>query len=53
VVQTPGKSAVGAAAVFPFGPMLIVFGMFAVGTLAVTIREGWLFAGGYGHERIP
>jgi hypothetical protein len=32
----------GAAAVFWFGPMLIVFGMFVVGTVAVTIREGWL-----------
>jgi hypothetical protein len=31
--------AVGAAAVFPFGPMLIVFGIFAVGTAAITLRE--------------
>jgi hypothetical protein len=31
--------AVGAGAVFPFGPMLIVFGMFVVGTTAVAIDE--------------
>jgi len=30
---------VGAAAVFWFGPMLIVFGMFATGTLSVALRE--------------
>jgi hypothetical protein len=30
---------VGAAAVFPFGPMLIVFGIFGVGTAAITLRE--------------
>jgi len=33
--------AVGAAAVFPFGPMLIVFGIFAVGTAAVSLREAF------------
>lgn len=33
---------VGAAAVFRFGPMLIVFGMFAVGTVSVALREGLL-----------
>jgi len=31
--------AIGAALVFPFGPMLIVFGMFLMGTFAVVIRE--------------
>ncbi len=31
--------AVGAAAVFPFGPMLIVFGIFGVGTAAISLRE--------------
>jgi uncharacterized membrane protein len=40
--------AVGAAVVFPFGPMLIVFGMFAVGTLAVIIGEAWLGRGSNG-----
>jgi hypothetical protein len=30
---------IGAAAVFPFGPMLIVFGMFVLGTLSVILRE--------------
>jgi len=33
--------AVGAAAVFPFGPMLIVFGIFGVGTAAVSLREAF------------
>ena len=31
--------AIGAAVVYPFGPMLIVFGMFAAGTASVAIRE--------------
>jgi len=31
--------AVGAGAVFPFGPMLIVFGMLVLGTASVTLRE--------------
>jgi len=31
--------AVGAGAVYPFGPMLIVFGMFVVGTASVAVRE--------------
>ena len=30
---------VGAATVYPFGPMLIVFGMFAAGTAAMVLRE--------------
>ena len=30
---------IGAAIVFPFGPMLIVFGMFGLGTLSVILRE--------------
>ncbi|UCG50521.1 MAG: hypothetical protein JSW58_09940 [Candidatus Latescibacterota bacterium] len=30
---------VGAAVVYPFGPMLIVFGMFVFGTAAVAVRE--------------
>lgn len=30
---------VGAAAVFPFGPMLIVFGMFLMGTASMILRE--------------
>jgi hypothetical protein len=29
----------GAAAVFWFGPMLIVFGMFVAGTASVVVRE--------------
>ena len=33
--------AVGAAAVFPFGPMLIGFGIFAVGTAAISLREAF------------
>ncbi len=31
--------AIGAIAVYWFGPMLIVFGMFVCGTLAIAIRE--------------
>ena len=31
--------AVGAGAVFLFGPMLIVFGMFTAGTVSILIRE--------------
>ena len=31
--------AIGAGAVYWFGPMLIVFGMFAVGTASVALRE--------------
>ena len=31
--------AIGAAVVYPFGPMLIVFGMFAAGTASVLVRE--------------
>jgi len=31
--------AIGAGVVYPFGPMLIVFGMFAAGTASVAIRE--------------
>ena len=30
---------IGAAVVYPFGPMLIVFGMFAAGTVSLAIRE--------------
>jgi hypothetical protein len=30
----------GAAVVYPFGPMLIVFGMLALGTAAVALRQG-------------
>jgi len=30
---------VGAGAVFPFGPMLVVFGMLVLGTVSVTLRE--------------
>ncbi len=33
---------IGAAAVFWFGPMLIVFGMFAAGAASVVLREGLL-----------
>ncbi len=29
----------GAFAVYPFGPMLIVFGMFTLGTAAILLRE--------------
>jgi hypothetical protein len=32
--------AVGAGAVYPFGPMLIVFGMLTAGTASVGLREG-------------
>ncbi|MHC4476822.1 MAG: hypothetical protein ACYTEL_14340 [Planctomycetota bacterium] len=35
--------AVGAAVIFPFGPMLIVFAMFMAGTAAVIWREVRLF----------
>ena len=31
--------AFGAGAVYPFGPMLIVFGMFAAGTASIILRE--------------
>jgi hypothetical protein len=31
--------AIGAVAVFPFGPMLIVFGMFLAGTASIILRE--------------
>ena len=31
--------AIGAAIVYPFGPMLIVFGMFAAGALSIAVRE--------------
>ena len=31
--------AIGAGVVFPFGPMLIVFGMFGLGTASVILRE--------------
>jgi len=31
--------AIGAGIVFPFGPMLIVFGMFGLGTASVLLRE--------------
>ena len=36
---------VGAAAVFCFGPMLIVFGMFVAGTASVLLREALLQIG--------
>lgn len=32
---------VGALLMYPFGPMLIVFGMFGLGTVAVATREAW------------
>jgi len=35
----------GAAAVFWFGPMLIVFGMFAAGTVSIGVREAFLILG--------
>lgn len=31
--------AIGASAISPFGPMLIVFGMFVLGTVSIIIRE--------------
>lgn len=34
--------AIGAGAVYWFGPMLIVFGMFACGTVSVALREATL-----------
>jgi hypothetical protein len=33
---------VGAGVVYWFSPMLIVFGMFAVGTASIVLREGYL-----------
>lgn len=36
---------VGALLVYPFGPMLIVFGMFGLGTVAVATREAWAYSG--------
>ena len=35
--------AVGAGAVYWFGPMLIVFGMFAAGTASIALREVYLW----------
>ena len=35
--------AVGAGAVYWFGPMLIVFGMFAAGTASIALREIYLW----------
>lgn len=40
----------GAAVVFPFGPMLIVFGMFVLGSLTVAGRELLLARGRQDHE---
>ena len=40
----------GAAITFPIGPMLIGFGMFALGTLAATIYEARLIFRGDGHR---
>ena len=37
--------AIGAGVVYWFGPMLIVFGMFAVGTASVALREVAKFSG--------
>ncbi len=34
-----GACAIGAASVYPVGPMLIVFGMFAAGTASMALRE--------------
>jgi len=34
---------VGALLVYPFGPMLIVFGMFGLGIVAVATREAWAY----------
>jgi len=33
----------GAVSVYPFGPMLIVFGMFVLGTVGVVLREGYVY----------
>jgi len=35
----------GAVAVFWFGPMLIVFGMFTAGTMSIILREAFLILG--------
>jgi hypothetical protein len=35
--------AIGAGAVYWFGPMLIVFGMFAAGTASIALREVYLW----------
>jgi hypothetical protein len=37
--------AIGAGAVYWFGPMLIVFGMFVAGTVSVALREVATFSG--------
>ena len=34
---------VGALLVYPFGPMLIPFGMFGLGAVAVATREAWAY----------
>lgn len=39
---------VGALLVYPFGPMLMVFGMFGLGTVAVATREAWAYGGARG-----
>ncbi len=36
--------AIGAGVVWPFGPMLIVFGMLAAGTASVVVREAFLLS---------
>ncbi len=41
----------GALVVYPFGPMLIVFGVFALGTGAVLAREVWALRDGSGRRR--
>lgn len=44
---------VGAAAVYWFGPMLIVFGMFAAGTASIVLREVYLHLRGARDPTIP
>lgn len=39
--------AIGAGLVFPFGPMLIVFGMFGAGTATLAIREVLMLRSGH------
>ena len=43
--------AIGAAAVYWFGPMLIVFGMFVAGTTSTILREIVLYITDHGQQR--
>jgi hypothetical protein len=44
---------IGAVVVYPFGPMLVVFGVFALGTAAVAAREMWMWVVWHGQPGSP